>query len=128
MADTPGLPFPPWLPSGQVTAEAVPSFQTDPAAFVRKPVKFWVVPELSDRRAIVIFVDGSFTPGLSVAIAASFHVLMSPWKISARVAAVNFNGFVTPDRLYDTVMGAVTVGRYRNEPPLIFARSADGYG
>ena len=51
-------------------------------------MKFWVVPELSDRRAMVIFVAGSFTPGLSAAIAASFQVVMLPWKIFAMVGAV----------------------------------------
>src|SRR5262245_59138296 len=107
---TPGLPLPPWLPSGHVTVEPAPSFQIEPAAFVRYVVKFCVVPELSERRAIVIFVDGSFTPGLSAAIAGSFQVVMSPWKILASVGGVNFRGLVTPDTLYDTVMGAVTVG------------------
>src|SRR4051794_26489450 len=126
--ETPGLPLPPWLPSGQVTVDPEPSFHTEPAAFARYPVKLCVVPELSERRAMVIFVDGSLTPALSAAMARSFQVVTSPWKIFASVAAVNFSGLLTLETLYDTVIGALTVGTYRKVPPLILLRSAAGYG
>jgi len=50
---------------------------------------------------------------------------MSPWKILAMVAASRLS-FLTPDTLNDTVIGAVTVGMYKNVPPLTLARSAEG--
>ena len=107
---TPGLPWPACWSAGQLTVEPVPSVHAVGAAAARKPVKFCVVPELSARCATVIAVDGSFTPGLSALIAASFHVLISPWKIFASVSAESCS-FFTPDRLYDTVIGPATVGK-----------------
>src|SRR2546421_12180294 len=107
---TPGLPWPACWSDGQVTVDPVPSVQTVGDAAARKPVRFCVVPELSERCATVIAVDGNFTPGLSALIAASSQVLMSPWKIFARVSAESCS-FFTPDRLYDTVIGAATVGK-----------------
>jgi hypothetical protein len=52
---------------------------------------------------------------ISATIAGSFHFLICREKIFATVSALSFSS-VTPDRLYDTVIGAATVGTYRNEP------------
>ena len=88
----------------------MPSVQVEGAAFVRKVVKFCVVPELSERCATVIVVLGSFAFGLSALIAASSQVVIWPWKILAIVSAESLRPF-TPGRLYDTVIGATTVGK-----------------
>ena len=95
---------------GQFTVEPVPSVHVAGAALVRKLVKFCVVPELSERCATVIVVLGSFAFGLSALIAASSQVVICAWKILAIVSAESCR-FVTPDRLYDTVIGATTVGK-----------------
>ena len=87
MFATPALPLPPWVPDGQLIVELAPSFQSAGAALVRKVVKFCVVPELSDRRATVMFVLGSVAFGLSAAIAGSFHFVIVSWKILAIVLA-----------------------------------------
>src|SRR5579871_6054230 len=62
-------------------------------------------------------VLGRVTPGLRAAIFGSFQVLMVVAKIPPRTSASSFRLF-TPLRLYDTVMGAATVGKYRTVPPL----------
>ena len=90
---------------------------------VRNFVKLLVVPDPSARCTTVIAVLGSFTPGLSAAIAASFHFVIFRAKILARVLSERRRSF-TPLRLYDTVIGAATVGKYRSEPPWYFERSA----
>ena len=107
---TPGLPWPDCWSAGQLTVEPVPSVHAVGAAAARNPVKFCVVPELSERCTTVIAVDGSFAPGLSALIAASFQVLMSPWKIFASVSAESCS-FFAPDTLYETVIGPATVGK-----------------
>ena len=76
---------------------------------MRKVAKFWVVPELSDRRATVIAVLGSLAFGFSAAIAGSSHFVIVRWKIFAIVGPDSWS-FFTPLRLYDIVMGATTVG------------------
>ena len=78
--------------------EALPSFQALGAAFCRYSEKFCVVPEESERTAVVIAVDGRLTPGLTALIAGSFQVLMLPWKILAMIVGVSFR-LLTPDRL-----------------------------
>src|SRR5215467_13938400 len=90
---TPPLPLPPRLVAGQEMVESLPSFQFG-AASTRNWEKFLVVPEESERRAMVTGVLGSVTPGLSAAItgADSFRLL-------------------TPDRLYETVIGPITTGK-----------------
>ena len=50
------------------------------------------------------------TPGLSAAIAGSFHFLILPRKILASVVPLSWS-LSTPLRLYDTVIGAATVGK-----------------
>src|SRR6266702_305161 len=95
---TPPLPLPPRLAAGQLMVELLPSFHTPGAASTRNWLKFSVVPEESERRAMVIDVLGRLTPGLSDLIAGSFHVLILAWKMSAMTGAVSFR-FLTPDRL-----------------------------
>src|SRR5689334_1376414 len=99
MFATPGFPLPPWVPDGQLIVLDAPSFQPAGSALARKVVKFCVVPELSERRATVIDVLGSVTPGLSAAIAGSFHFVIWAWKIFDRVVPENFSCFETPLRL-----------------------------
>ena len=52
-------------------------------------MKLLVVPEPSARCTITIGVDGSVTPGLSFAIAASFHFVIFAWKIWASVLGLS---------------------------------------
>src|SRR3954467_9711016 len=82
------------------------------AALTRYSVKFCVVPDPSERWATVIFVAGNFTPGLSAAMAGSFHVLMVREKILAIVSAESWS-LSTPDTLYETVIGENRIGKYR---------------
>ena len=106
---TPPLPLPPRLVAGQLMVELLPSFQTPGAPSTRNWEKFWVVPDESERWAMVIAVLGSLTPGLSAAIAGSFHLLILPWKMSAMTGADSFR-LLTPDRLYETVIGLIRIG------------------
>ena len=69
-----------------------------------------MVPEESERWAMVIAVLGSLTPGLTAAIAGSFHFVILAWKMSAMTGADSFR-LLTPDRLYETVTGAITSGK-----------------
>src|SRR5215471_6790556 len=94
---TPPLPVPPRLVAGQEMVELVPSFQFG-AESTRNWEKFWVVPEESERRAMVIAVLGRLTPGLSDLIAGSFHFVILAWKMSAMTAGSSFR-LLTPDRL-----------------------------
>src|SRR5215469_17249691 len=94
---TPPLPVPPRLVAGQEMVELVPSFQFG-AESTRNWEKFAVVPEESERRAMVTAVLGRLTPGLSAVIFGSFHFLMSPWKRPAMTGPSSFR-FVTPGRL-----------------------------
>ena len=107
---TPPLPLPPRLVAGQLMVEWLPSFHTVGAPSTRNWEKFAVVPEESERRAIVIAVLGRLTPGLIDLIAGSFHVVILPWKMSAMSVGVSFR-FLTPGRLYETVIGPITTGK-----------------
>ena len=69
-----------------------------------------MVPEESERTATVIEVLGRVTPELSAVIAESFHFLILPEKMPAITGPDSCNGLLTPDRLYETVMGAITIG------------------
>src|ERR1035438_1237729 len=122
---TPPLPLPPRLVAGQLMVELLPSFHTLGAASMRNSEKLAVVPEESERRAIVIAVLGSVTPGLIALIAGSFHVLIVPWKMFAMASADSFR-LLTPDRLYETVIGPITTGKYSTVLPLKFAVSVAG--
>ena len=70
-----------------------------------------MVPEESERTAMVIAVLGSVTPGLIAAIAELFHVVILPSKMFAMTGAVSCSGLLTPDRLYETVIGPITTGK-----------------
>ncbi len=83
---------------GQLMVEAVPSVQALPAASTRYWEKFAVVPEESERTAMVIGVLGRVAPELSALIAGSFQVVILPEKMPARVGRVELQA-VTPDRL-----------------------------
>src|SRR5215813_12565223 len=99
MFATPALPFPPWVLDGQLTVLDAPSFQPAGSALARNVVKFWVVPELSERWATVMAVLGRLTPGLSAAMVGSFHFVTCAWKIFESVVPENFSWFETPLRL-----------------------------
>src|ERR1700757_2950276 len=104
----------------------VPRVHVEGAALVRYKVKLAVVPDPSERCTLVIEVDGNLTPGLSAAMAGSSQVVILFWKIPAMVAGPSVS-LDTPDRWYDTVMGAATVGKY-SPPPTYLAMSADAIG
>ena len=90
MDATPPLPLPPRLLAGQLMVELEPSVQTPGAPLTRNSEKFWVVPEESERRQMVIAVLGRLTPGLSAAIAELFHVVILAWKMSAMTVRDSF--------------------------------------
>src|SRR6266498_5494872 len=112
---TPVFFSPPWVSLGHSTVSPLPSFHAVGAAATRYLVKLLVVPEPSERCATVIGLAGRVTPGLSAAITGSFQVLTSRWKILAMVSGLSWS-LSTPDRLYEIVIGAATVGTYRYEP------------
>src|SRR5215467_930012 len=124
---TPPLPLPACALEGQLMVELVPSFQVLAAASVRNREKFAVVPEESERTAREIGVLGRLTPGLIALSAGSFHVLILPWKMPAIVGASSFR-LLTPDRLYDIVIGPSMTGKYSTVLPLKFATSSEGIG
>src|ERR1039458_962377 len=95
---TPELPLAARAPDGHLMVELLPRLQALPAPFTRNSVKFWVVPEESDRTAMVIGVLGRLTPGLSALIAGSLHVLIVPWKMPAMTFGSSCS-LLTPDRL-----------------------------
>src|SRR5215813_15596891 len=107
---TPPLALPPRLFAGQLMVESLPSFQTPGAPSTRNSEKFWVVPEESERRAMVIAVLGRLTPGLSALIFGSFHLVMLAWKMSAITGPSSFR-LLTPDRLYEIVIGPIRTGK-----------------
>jgi hypothetical protein len=67
-------------------------------------VKVSVVPESSERLTGVIAESGSSTPSFCDAMASSFHVVISPAKMPAIVAASRFS-VSTPGRLKATATG-----------------------
>src|SRR5215469_4316605 len=95
---TPPLPLPARAVDGQLTVELLPSVQAVPAAFSRNREKFCVVPDESERTAIVIGWLGSETPGLSALMAGSFQFVILPEKMPAMVCGDSCN-LLTPDRL-----------------------------
>src|ERR1700721_1309626 len=96
---TPGLPLPARAVDGHLMVELLPSFHTLGTASLRNRVKFCVVPEESERTAIVIGVLGRLTPELIDAMAGSFHLVILPWKMFAMTAGVSFR-LLTPGTLY----------------------------
>src|ERR1700761_4586208 len=124
---TPPLPVPPRLVEGQLMVELLPSFHTPGADLTRNSEKFWVVPEESERRAMVIAVLGRLAPEFRALMAGSFQVLIVPSKILAIVGPSSLR-FFTPDRLYEIAIGPMTTGKYRMVAPLKPAFSAAGIG
>src|SRR3974377_1238169 len=124
---TPPLPMPARAVGGHLMVELLPSVHALPAAFSRYREKFCVVPDGAERPAIVIALLGRLTPELSAAIAGSFHLVILPWKMFARTVASSFR-LLTPDRLYETVIGPRKTGKYSTVLPLEFARSGRGVG
>src|SRR6266581_1651890 len=124
---TPPLPLPAWAAEGQLMVEELPSFQSLPAACIRNREKFAVVPDESERTARMIGVLGRLTPGLIALIAGSFHLVILAWKMSAMTAGSSFR-LLTPDRLYDIVIGPTRMGKYSTVLPLKFAVSSGGIG
>src|ERR1700726_3014236 len=98
---TPGLPLPARAVDGNLIVELLPSVHTLGTASLRNRVKFCVVPEESERTAMVIGVLGRLTPGLSALIAGSFQVVILAWKISEISVGVSLR-LLTPCRLYAT--------------------------
>src|SRR5258706_6845796 len=127
---TPALPLPAWVSVGHSTVEPLLRVHTPlplaPAALSRNFVKLSVVPDESERCATTMSVAGNVTPGLSVAIAASFHFLIWRWKILAIVSGLSCS--LSTSRLYDSVIGATTIGKYKTSPPLNLPTSAAGIG
>src|SRR5260370_37361618 len=100
---TPGLPMPARAVDGHLIVELLPRVHTLGTASLRNRVKFCVVPEESERTAMVIGVLGRLTPELSDAMAGSFHVLTWPWKILAMVVGPAFR-LRRRDRVYASGM------------------------
>src|SRR5215472_17140162 len=87
---TPPLPLAARAVPGHLTVELLPSVHTLGTAVSRNSVKLAVVPEESERTAMVIGVDGRVTPGLADAMAGSFQVLILSWKMLATRVGVSF--------------------------------------
>ena len=73
-------------------------------------MKFCVVPEESDRTAMVIAVLGRLDAGVVRRDRRVVPVVILPWKMPAMTGADSFR-LLTPDRLYDTVIGPITTGK-----------------
>src|SRR5260370_8507153 len=87
---TPGLPMPARAVDGHLMVELLPSVHTLGTASLRNRVKFCVVPEESERTAMVIGVLGRLTPELSDARAGWFHLVLLPCKIFAITCHLTF--------------------------------------
>ena len=59
-------------------------------------MKFFVVPDSSERWQTVMFVPGRLVLPLTFAIAGSFHFLILPRKMSATVAPSSLRPLSTP--------------------------------
>src|SRR5208282_5731242 len=108
---TPPLPLPARAVAGHLMVELLPSVHALPAASSRYREKFWVVPDESERTAMLIGVLGRVTPGLIAVIAELFQDVILPSKMSAITGAVSCSGLLRPDRLYDNVIGPITTGK-----------------
>ena len=124
---TPGLPAPARAVVGHLIVELLPSVHTLGTASLRNRVKFCVVPEESERTAIVIGVLGRLTPELIDAMAGSFHLVILPSKMFAMTVGVSFR-LLTPDRLYAIVIGPMMTGKYSTVLPLKSGTSVAGIG
>src|SRR5215475_4370611 len=72
-------------PPGAFQTLSWPNVQDGALVEARYLVKLSLVPELSARCTVVIFVDGRLAPELSAAISGSFHLVTLPAKMSASV-------------------------------------------
>src|SRR6516164_3687160 len=95
---------------GPVDVELVPSDHALPADMTRKLEKFAVVPDESERTASLIGWLGRLVPELIAVIAGSFQVVILPSKMSAMTVGSSFRS-LTPDRLYESVIGPITTGK-----------------
>src|SRR5450631_3172149 len=93
------------------------------AAAARYLVKFSVVPDSSERKNTLTAVSGRVTPGLTAAIAGSFHLVMTPLTILAVTAGVRIS-LSTPLTLYATAMGPVTMGMFQAGEPHVLSALA----
>src|SRR5579871_5124485 len=107
---TPGFPLPAWVSLAHWTVVPLPRLHEEGAAFLRYSVKFWVVPDESERWTTTMLVLGRLADGLSALMAGSSQVLICRLKILASVSGDSAR-LVTPERLYETVIGATTVGK-----------------
>src|SRR4051812_35268437 len=116
-AATPSLPLAP-VPPGHLTDLSTPGpfFHSSEYA-ARNAVKFFVVPDSSERWQIVMAESGSLTSEFWPAIAGSFHFLIFCWKMSAIVLPSSFMPDSTPSRLYETVTAPSTVGTWTGSEP-----------
>src|SRR5919202_1890388 len=95
-AATPSLPLAP-VPIGQSTDLSEPGPLSHAFEYAdRNAVKFFVVPDSSERWQTVMFELGRFAPLLSLAIAGSLQVFTLPRKMSARVAPSSLRPLATP--------------------------------
>src|SRR3954453_4110774 len=95
-AATPSLPFAP-VPVGHLTVLSAPTLDFhSPLTSERNVVKPFVVPDSSERWTTVMLASGRFVPGLSFAIAGSFHFLILPRKMSATVLPSSLRSLGTP--------------------------------
>src|SRR5918997_3861958 len=78
------------VPPGAFHALALPNVHSDSAVLLRYLVKLSVVPDSSDRCTVWIAVSGSVAPLLSAAIFGSFHLVIVPEKMPARVAGARW--------------------------------------
>src|SRR5258705_6059008 len=99
----------PWVEAGQLTVSPESSVHTVGDAFLRNRVKLLVVPDASVRCTTAIAVDGKVAPEFSAAILGSFHVVIDPMKMPARVSALSWS-LSTPLTLNATVIGPPTIG------------------
>src|SRR5205814_2198077 len=104
-------------PVGQFTLVATPTLVFHSGdTFARKSAQIYVVPDPSDRWTTVMSAAGRLTPAFSFAIAASFHLVILPMKMSASTGPVNFNRALTPEMLYTGTSAPSTVGKCRIFP------------
>src|SRR3954462_6313541 len=93
---TPSLPLAP-VPVGQGADLSAPGALFHAVGEgAGNSVKFFVMPDSSERWQTVMSVPGRSTPELIFAIAGSFHFLTLPRKMSAAVAPSSLRPLSTP--------------------------------
>jgi hypothetical protein len=103
----------PPIPVGKLTWVATPGpcFHAG-LTFARKSVNAYVSPLPSLRYTGMTGESGSFTPGLSLAIAGSFQRLTWPRKMRARICPESLRRFGAPFRWYETSVAASPHGTW----------------